>query len=187
MTGWCEETTATRCVPYIFPGLIQHLPCQGLRLHSQPERHRVNMALNQRFPGSDAAKEAVCVVGVGSMALGSRIPVPPTTSPTHEPQFPCPSGQLCSLHKETPPGLFASETQEHIFIFSVFAPRLAKLPTRSTQSMSGIAVAPGTSVTSLTRGQLTLSPESVIPPRLVLPSANEVAIARFYRLASPAD
>lgn len=53
--------------------------------------------------------------------------------------------------------------------------------------MSGIAVAPGTSVTSLTPGQLTLSPESVIPLRLVLSSANEIAIARFYRLASPAD
>lgn len=95
------------------------------------------------------------------MALGSGIPAPPTTSPACGPQFPCPSGQLCSLYKEMPPGLFASETQEHVFILSVFAPRLAKLPTRSTQSMSGIAVAPGTSVTSLTRGQLTLSPESV--------------------------
>lgn len=121
------------------------------------------------------------------MALGSRIPAPPTTSPACGPQFPCPSGQLCSLYKEMPPGLFASETQEHVFILSVFAPRLAKLPTRSTQSMSGLAVAPGTSVTSLTLGQLTLSPESVIPPRLVFPSANEAAIARFYRLASPAD
>lgn len=103
MTGWCEETTATRCVPYIFPGLIQHLPCQGLWLHSQPERHRVNMALNQLFPGSDAAKEAVCMVGGGRMALGSRIHAPPTTSPTHWSQFPCPSGQLCSPSKETPP------------------------------------------------------------------------------------
>lgn len=152
MTGWCEETTATRCVPYIFPGLIQHLPCQGLRLRSQPERHRVNMALNQLFPGSDAAKEAVCLAGGGRMALGSRIPAPPTSSPTRGPQFPCPSGRLCSLYKETPPSLLASQTQEPFFIFSGFAPCLAKLPTRSTQSMSGIAEAPGTSVRSLTPG-----------------------------------
>lgn len=54
--------------------------------------------------------------------------------------------------------------------------------------MSGVAVTPGTSVSSLTWGQLTLSPEPILqPPRLVLPSANEAAIARSHRLASPAD
>lgn len=71
--------------------------------------------------------------------------------------------------------------------FSVFVPCLAKLP-MSTQSTSGVAGTPGTSVTSLTWEQLILSPESIIPPpRLVLPSADEAVIARFYILASPAD
>lgn len=49
-------------------------------------------------------------------------------------------------------------------------------------------MAPGISVTSLTWEQLTLPPESITQRhRLVLPSADEAVIARFYILASPAD
>lgn len=48
--------------------------------------------------------------------------------------------------------LFASQAQETVLIFSVSVPCLAKLPTMSAQSMSGVAVTPGTSVTSFNLG-----------------------------------
>lgn len=132
------------------------------------------------------------MVGGGRTALGNRVPVPSTTRPKPVGLgcLVCRGSCLKCVHSTKGWLLVCWHLRLRITSISSLHLHLAlpNSPPTSTQSMSVVAVTPGTSVMSLTRGQLLLSPASIIqPPRLVLPSADEAAIARFYRLASPAD
>lgn len=129
MTGWCEETTATRCVPYIFPGWIQYLLCQRLLHHSRPGRHQGKHDPEPLFQSWDAAEEASNILAC--MALRGGVSAPPTTNPGLV--LICQDSCLnYSIYSVSILG-----TGSHLSLLPTFVlPCQARCPTVDTQSMS---------------------------------------------------